>query len=91
MSKLVFVLMVVSLATALGGDEVDKKAATSEPSATPMMVSFTELKWTELPERKGMQFAGFRGTRSWASTPRFGRSPLELIIRSTPIAVKSRM
>ena len=30
MSKLVFVLMVVSLATALGGDEVDKKAATSE-------------------------------------------------------------
>ena len=61
MSKLVFVLMVVSLATALGGDEVDKKAATSEPSATPMMVSFTELKWTELPERKGMQFAVLSG------------------------------
>ena len=61
MSKLVFVLMVVSLASALGGNEVDKKAATSEPSATPMMVSFTELKWTELPERKGMQFAVLSG------------------------------
>ena len=61
MSKLVFVLMVVSLATALGGDEADKKAATSEPSATPMMVSFTELKWTELPQRKGMQFAVLSG------------------------------
>jgi len=61
MNKLVFALMVVSLATALGGNEVDKKAATSEPSATPMMVSFAELKWTELPERKGMQFAVLSG------------------------------
>ena len=91
MSKLVFVLMVVSLATALGGDEVDKKAATSELSATPTMVSFAELKWTELPERKGMQFAVLSGDPKSASTPRFGRSRLELIIRSTPIAVKSRM
>ena len=62
MSKLVFALMVVSLAVAVGGNEVDKKAAaTSEPSATPMMVSFAELKWTELPERKGMQFAVLSG------------------------------
>src|SRR4030095_1023148 len=61
MSKLLFMLMVVILATALGGDEADKKAATSEPSTTPMMVSFTELKWTELPQRKGMQFAVLSG------------------------------
>ena len=61
MSKLIFVLTVVSLATALGGDEVDKKASTSKSSATPTMVSFTELKWTELPERKGMQFAVLSG------------------------------
>jgi hypothetical protein len=27
----------------------------------PMMVSFTELKWVELPERKGMQFALLSG------------------------------
>ena len=28
---------------------------------TPFMVSFTELKWVELPERKGMQFALLSG------------------------------
>ena len=28
---------------------------------TPFMVSFTELKWVELPERKGMQFAALSG------------------------------
>lgn len=27
----------------------------------PLMVSFTDLKWTELPERKGMQFAVLSG------------------------------
>jgi quercetin dioxygenase-like cupin family protein len=61
MNNLVFVLMAVSLAAALGGDEADKKAATSETSAKPMMVSFTELKWAELPQRKGMQFAVLSG------------------------------
>lgn len=28
---------------------------------TPFMVSFNELKWVELPERKGMQFATLSG------------------------------
>ena len=28
---------------------------------TPLMVSFTDLKWTELPERKGMRFAVLSG------------------------------
>jgi hypothetical protein len=27
----------------------------------PMMVSLTDMKWTELPERKGMQFAVLSG------------------------------
>ena len=39
----------------------DKPAATANESSTPMMVSFTELKWTELPERKGMQFSVLSG------------------------------
>jgi len=30
-------------------------------SKTPLMVSFTDLKWVELPERKGMQFAVLLG------------------------------
>src|SRR5712692_10286555 len=32
-----------------------------EGGKAPMMVSFTDLKWTELPERKGMQFAVLSG------------------------------
>ena len=30
-------------------------------TSTPMMVSFSELKWTALPERPGMQFALLSG------------------------------
>jgi hypothetical protein len=30
-------------------------------SKAPLMVSFTDLKWVELPERKGMQFAALSG------------------------------
>jgi hypothetical protein len=61
MSKLFFALAVVCLATALADDKADKSAASSKSSATPMMVSFTDLKWTELPERKGMQFSVLSG------------------------------
>ena len=62
MSKLFFVLLAaVSLSTALGGDKRDKSAAATKSSGTPLMVSFADLKWTELPERKGMQFAVLSG------------------------------
>jgi len=37
------------------------KPATANESSTPVMVSFTELKWTDLPERKGMQFSVLSG------------------------------
>jgi len=36
-------------------------AAPQEGDKAPLMVSFTELKWVELPERKGMQFAVLSG------------------------------
>ena len=32
-----------------------------QESRTPFMVSLTDLKWAELPERKGMQFAILSG------------------------------
>ena len=32
-------------------------ASQKQESRTPFMVSLTDLKWVELPERKGMQFA----------------------------------
>ena len=37
------------------------EAAPKEDGKAPLMVSFTDLKWTELPERKGMQFAVLSG------------------------------
>jgi ChrR-like protein with cupin domain len=48
--------------SALGDGKADESApAAAKPSGAPMMVSFTDLKWTELPERKGMQFAVLSG------------------------------
>jgi quercetin dioxygenase-like cupin family protein len=35
--------------------------AATEGKKMPLMVAFTDLKWTELPERKGMQFAVLSG------------------------------
>ena len=61
MSKLFLLVMAVSLSTALGDDKTDKSAATAKSSDTPLMMSFTDLKWTELPERKGMRFAVLSG------------------------------
>ena len=61
MRKLFLLIMAVSLSTALGDEKRDKSAATAKSSDTPLMMSFTDLKWTELPERKGMQFAVLSG------------------------------
>jgi hypothetical protein len=61
MSKVFVLLMVVSLCAAFGDEKAKKSAIALEPSGTPMMVSFKDLKWTELPERKGMQFAVLSG------------------------------
>ena len=36
-------------------------AASNEHENSSQMVSFNDLKWTELPERKGMQFATLTG------------------------------
>jgi hypothetical protein len=36
-------------------------APSKEGRKAPLMVSFTELEWIELPERKGMQFSVLSG------------------------------
>jgi hypothetical protein len=61
MSKLFLLMAAMSLSTALGEDKAEKSAAAAKPSGTPMMLSFAEMKWTELLERKGMQFAVLSG------------------------------
>jgi quercetin dioxygenase-like cupin family protein len=62
MKRFLAILAAVSLSTAALADEAPKAAAASnEDGRAPLMVSFTNLKWTELPERKGMQFAVVSG------------------------------
>ena len=50
-------LAVVCFSTSMLAQEGAQKVE----SNAPLMVSFTDLKWVELPERKGMQFAVLTG------------------------------
>lgn len=62
MYKAFVILAAVSLLKAAFADETEKPAAeTKKGGSAPLMVSFSDLKWTELPERKGMQFAVLSG------------------------------
>jgi quercetin dioxygenase-like cupin family protein len=53
-------LAAVCLSTVALADEPAKPTA-AESGVTPMMVSFKDLKWTDLPQRKGMQYALLSG------------------------------
>jgi len=44
-------------------------------TSTPMMVSFSELKWTSLPERPGMQFAILSGDPKTGSYTQMRKVP----------------
>jgi quercetin dioxygenase-like cupin family protein len=55
-------LVAVCLSTAaLADGRPGQNAAPKEGGSGPLMVSFADLKWTALPERKGMQFAVLSG------------------------------
>ena len=57
MRKVVVTLVAVSLWTlSLAGQEAPKQEAKA-----PLMVSFTELKWIDVPQRKGMKMAVLSG------------------------------
>ena len=81
-------LAVVCFSTSMLAQEGRQKAE----SKTRLMVSFTDLKWVELPERKGMQFAVpcFQETLKSARTRRFAKSLPVLTTRYTPTAAKSK-
>ena len=59
----VFVMMVaISISiVALADEKAKAQAVAKEGGKAPLMMSFADLKWTELPERKGMQFAVLSG------------------------------
>ena len=53
-------LVIVAVACLLAPIFAQENVSQQEGKA-PFMVSFTDLKWVELPERKGMQFALLSG------------------------------
>jgi quercetin dioxygenase-like cupin family protein len=55
MNKLWAMLAAVALSTMTFADEAAREGG------SPLMISFADLKWTELPQRKGMQFAVLSG------------------------------
>lgn len=61
LNRSILSLLAGGLAAVALAYEAAPPAVTSEGEKAPRMVSFTDLKWTELPERKGMQFAVLSG------------------------------
>ena len=61
MNRFFLLLAAVSLLTAACASRTHRAAVATNEGSTPMMVSFRDLKWTDLPERKGMQFAVLSG------------------------------
>lgn len=61
MNRLLLVLAAVSVSIAACSDRTDRPAASEDEGGAPLMVSFADMKWTELPEVKGTQFAPLSG------------------------------
>jgi hypothetical protein len=57
-------LTAVRLVTVALAGQASSQAPPSKDAKAPLMLSFTDLAWTELPERKGMQFAVLSGDPS---------------------------
>jgi quercetin dioxygenase-like cupin family protein len=55
------VLLIIVAGGCLLAPALAQEAAPQQKGKMPLMVSFTDLKWVELPERKGMQFAVLSG------------------------------
>ena len=55
------VLMVIAAGACLVAPIYAQESMSQQEGKAPFMVSFTDLKWVDLPERKGMQFALLSG------------------------------
>ena len=55
------VLFVILAAVCLGTPALADERTAKHKGKAPVMQSFTDLKWSELPERPGMQFAVLSG------------------------------
>jgi hypothetical protein len=84
----IFLLLVAS--AALSTPMLAQEGTQRQKSENPLMVSFADLKWVELPERKGMQFAVLSGDPKIGPYTRYVRFQRELITRFTRTAARSR-
>ena len=66
-----------------------QEAAPHQDHNVPLMMSFTDLKWVELPERKGMQFAVLSGDPKTGAYAQIRKVPAGTTIRSIHIVVRS--
>ena len=55
------ILLIIVASACLLAPLVAQETAPQPEGKVPLMVSFADLKWVELPERKGMQFALLSG------------------------------
>src|SRR5215208_5712883 len=55
------ILWVAVAVASLSTPMVAQEGTQRQKNETPLMVSFADLKWVELPDRKGMQFAVLSG------------------------------
>lgn len=61
MRRSLLTLAAACISTAVIAHQAATPPVLKKGNQVPLMVSFTDLKWTELPERKGMQFAVISG------------------------------
>ena len=61
MNRLFLVLAAVILLTSACADKSSKPSAVANETGMPVMISPTDMKWADLPQRKGMQMAVLTG------------------------------
>ena len=61
MNKIFTTVAIGALVTGALAYQAAPSSSSNQDEKAPLMVSFTDLKWTELPERKGMKFAVLSG------------------------------
>ena len=83
-------LVIVAVACLLAPIFVQESMSQQEGKA-PFMVSFADLKWVDLPERKGMQFAVLSAIPRQGYIRKFEKSLPGPTIRSIHIVARSRM
>jgi hypothetical protein len=78
MKRSVLSLIAATLSAAALGHVAARPSAAAtdqEVDKAPLMASFSDLKWTDLPERKGMQFSVLSGDPKRAAYTQLRRVP----------------